>query len=132
MRQPDIEFMLAQHPWLENDCLFADIILPINTKLEEDDIGSDIFSGQMNLLFPEEKCIEPLGESVSDYEAVCRIAGRLGMLEEYTGGRTIPELIKIGYETSRAAPHISAGRTCARKGTTWSRPTRIGRRSPPA
>ena len=64
MRHPDIEFMFAQHPWLENDCLFADIILPVNTKLEEDDIGSDIFSGQFNLLFPEHKCIEPLGESL--------------------------------------------------------------------
>ena len=70
MRTPDIEFMLCQHPWLENDALFADIILPVNTKLEEDDIGSDIFSGQMNLLFPEERCIEPLGESMSDYEIV--------------------------------------------------------------
>ncbi len=106
VRTPDIEFMLAQHPWLENDCLFADIILPINTTLEEDDIGSDIFSGQMNLIFPEERCIEPLGESVSDYEAVCRIAERLGMLEEYTGGKSIEELIKIGYETSRAADRI--------------------------
>jgi molybdopterin guanine dinucleotide-containing S/N-oxide reductase-like protein len=107
VRQPDIEFMLAQHPWLENDCLFADVILPINTKLEEDDIGSDLFSGQMNLLFPEEKCVEPLGESVSDYEAVVLIAERLGLADEYTGGKTIPELIKIGYETSRAADSIS-------------------------
>jgi trimethylamine-N-oxide reductase (cytochrome c) len=107
MRQGDVEFMLAQHPWLENDCLFADVILPINTMLEEDDIGSDLFSGQMNLMFPEEHCIEPLGESLSDYEAVCKIAERLGMLEEYTGGRTIEGLIKLGYETSRAAGEIS-------------------------
>jgi molybdopterin guanine dinucleotide-containing S/N-oxide reductase-like protein len=103
VRTPEIEFMLAQHPWLENDCLFADVILPINTCLEEDDIGSDIFSGQMNMLFPEDRCIEPLGESVSDYEAVCRIAERLGMLEEYTGGLTVPELIKRGFEGSRVA-----------------------------
>ncbi len=107
VRQDDIEFMLAQHPWLENDCLFADVILPINTMLEEDDIGSDLFSGQMNLLFPEERCVEPLGESVSDYEAVCMIAERLGLLEEYTGGRTIEDLIKIGYENSRVADKIS-------------------------
>ena len=71
--------------------LFADVILPVNTKLEEDDIGSDIFSGQMNLLFPEPRCMEPLGESFSDYEVVCKIAERLGLLEEYTGGKTVPE-----------------------------------------
>ena len=41
MRSPKIEFILIQHPWLENDCLFADIILPVNTKFEEEDIGAD-------------------------------------------------------------------------------------------
>ena len=107
MRHPDIEFMFAQHPWLENDCLMADIILPVNTKLEEDDIAGDIFSGQYNLLFPEHKCIEPLAESFSDYEIVCKIAERLGLLKEYTGGKSIPELIKYGWETSRCADLIS-------------------------
>ena len=107
MRHPDIEFMFAQHPWLENDCLLADIILPVNTKLEEDDIAADIFSGQYNLLFLEHKCIEPLGESYSDYEIVCKIAERLGLLEEYTRGKSIPELIKDGWKTSRCDDLIS-------------------------
>ena len=107
MRHPDIEFMFAQHPWLENDCLMADVILPVNTKLEEDDIAGDIFSGQTNLLFPEHKCIEPLGESYSDYEIVVMLSERLGLKEEYTGGKTIPELIKYGYETSRCEDLIS-------------------------
>lgn len=40
LRHPSIEFMLVQHPWLENDTLFGDIILPINAKFEEDDIIS--------------------------------------------------------------------------------------------
>jgi trimethylamine-N-oxide reductase (cytochrome c) len=107
MRHPDIEFMFAQHPWLENDCLLADVILPVSTKLEEDDIAGDIFSGQYNLLFPEHRCIEPLGESFSDYEIACMIAERLGLLEEYTGGKSIPELIRHGYETSRCDDLIS-------------------------
>jgi trimethylamine-N-oxide reductase (cytochrome c) len=107
MRHPDIEFMFAQHPWLENDCLLADIILPVNTKLEEDDIAGDIFSGQYNLLFPEHKCIEPLAESKTDYEIACMLAERLGLLEQYTGGKSIPELIKYGWETSRCDDLIS-------------------------
>jgi len=98
MRHPDIEFMFAQHPWLENDCLLADIILPVNTKLEEEDIAADVFSGQYNLVYPEHKCIEPLGESFSDYEIVCKLAERLGLLEKYTGGKSIPQLIKEGWE----------------------------------
>jgi anaerobic selenocysteine-containing dehydrogenase len=107
MRHPDIEFMFAQHPWLENDALLADVILPVNTKLEEDDIAGDIFSGQYNLLFPEQRCVEPLGESRSDYEIACMIAERLGLLEEYTGGKSIPDLIKYGWETSRCEDLIS-------------------------
>ncbi|UCD22778.1 MAG: molybdopterin-dependent oxidoreductase [Chloroflexota bacterium] len=107
MRHPDIEFMFAQHIWLENECLLADIILPVNTKLEEDDIAVDIFSGQYNLLFPEHKCTEPLGESYSDYEIVCKLAERLGLLEEYTEGKSIPDWIKYGWEISRCADLIS-------------------------
>ena len=50
VRSPKIEFILAQHPWLENDCLYSDIILPANTKLEEEDIGADILSEQFRLI----------------------------------------------------------------------------------
>ena len=107
LRHPDIEFVMCQHPWIENDALFADILLPVNTKLEEDDIGSDIYSGQMDLLYPMPRCMESLGESFSDYEIVCKIAERLGLLEEYTGGLTIPDIIKLGWKHSGSADKIS-------------------------
>jgi anaerobic selenocysteine-containing dehydrogenase len=101
LRSPKIEFILAQHPWLENDCLMADIILPVNTKLEEEDIGvCTDYSGQYNSLFHEDKCIEPIGESKSDYEICCLIAEKLGLLNEYTGGMTVDKLIKIIFENS--------------------------------
>jgi trimethylamine-N-oxide reductase (cytochrome c) len=107
MRDQSIEFIFCQHPWLENDALFADVLLPVNTKLEEDDIANDVFGGQMNLLFPETRCVEPLGESFSDYEIVCSIAERLGLWEAYTGGKTVNELIRAGYENSGVAHLIS-------------------------
>jgi trimethylamine-N-oxide reductase (cytochrome c) len=107
IRDESIEFIFAQHPWIENDCLFADVILPVNTKLEEDDIGSDYFSGQMDLLYPQPRCMDSLGESFSDYEIVCKIAERLGLLEEYTGGKSIPDLIRLGYESSGAGDRIT-------------------------
>jgi anaerobic selenocysteine-containing dehydrogenase len=97
-QHPSIEFMLAQHPWLENDCLFADIVLPVNTKFEEDDIGDDTESLTSETVFLEEKCIEPLGESKSDYEIVCLVAGKLGLLKEYTQGKSIAEWIKYGFD----------------------------------
>jgi molybdopterin guanine dinucleotide-containing S/N-oxide reductase-like protein len=106
-RSRKIEFVLAQHPWLENDCLFADIILPSNTKFEEDDIQADNCSGQFNIIYPEGKCIEPIGESKSDYEVVCEIAKKLGMYEEYTQGRTVEEWIKFGFDNSGVDTMIS-------------------------
>ena len=99
-RHPSIEFFLAQHPWMENDCLFADLVLPVNTKFEEDDIGDDCESVTFEMVYLENRCIEPLGESKSDYEIVCMVAERLGLLEEYTEGRTIAEWIRHGFDTS--------------------------------
>ncbi len=100
LRSPKIEFILAQHPWLENDCLYADVILPVSTKFEEEDIGSDSESGQYHVFFLEEKCIEPLGESKSDYEIVCMIAKKLGLLDKYTGGKTVEELRELSFNNS--------------------------------
>ena len=87
-RSPQIEFFLAQHPWMENDCLFADIVLPANTKFEEEDIGDDTISLQHFTILYEGKCIEPIGESKSDYEIVCAIAEKLGLLEELSIARS--------------------------------------------
>jgi anaerobic selenocysteine-containing dehydrogenase len=100
LRSSKIEFILAQHPWLENDCQFADIILPVSTKFEEQDIAMDIGGGQFYTVLHEKKCIEPVGESKSDYEVVCMIAEKLGLLKEYTGGKTVEELMKICFENS--------------------------------
>jgi anaerobic selenocysteine-containing dehydrogenase len=107
LRSPKVEFILAQHPWLENDCLFADIILPVNTKFEEQDITPDVESGQLAALVRGEKCIEPVGESKSDYEAVCLIAEKLGLLEKYTGGKSIEELIRITFDNTGVQDMVS-------------------------
>jgi trimethylamine-N-oxide reductase (cytochrome c) len=42
--------------WMENDALFADIVLPITTKFEENDIGvSDFYGGEWRNLNYQEK-----------------------------------------------------------------------------
>ncbi|MBA7634653.1 Pyrogallol hydroxytransferase large subunit [subsurface metagenome] len=105
-RSPKIEFILDQHQWLENDCLYADIILPVNTKLEEEDISTG-YSNQFDLIFPEGKCIESIGESMSDYEIVGEIAKKLGKYEEFTEGKTVKEWIKLGFEESGVADMVS-------------------------
>jgi anaerobic selenocysteine-containing dehydrogenase len=107
LRSPKIEFIVAQHPWLENDCVMADLILPSNTKMEEQDIAVDNFSGQFHTVMYEEQCVPPLGESMSDYEIVCKVAERLGLSEEYTGGRSVQEWIDLGFNTSGVQEQLS-------------------------
>ena len=98
-RNPKIECIVAQHPWLENDCLFADIILPSNTTLEVDDISPCLRDGDsfQSVLYMK-KAIEPVGESKSDFEVIVEVAKKLGMEQEVTEGYSVDELIKATYE----------------------------------
>ncbi|MFC1902185.1 molybdopterin-dependent oxidoreductase [Chloroflexota bacterium] len=105
-RSPKIECVVAQHQWLENDCLLADIILPVNTKLEEEDISADT-DAHYHSIFLEGKSIEPVGESMSDYEIVREVARKMGLYEEYTQGKSVQEWIKYGYENSGAQNLVS-------------------------
>ena len=107
LQSPKIEMVVAQHQWLENDCLLADIILPVSTKFEERDMTGDNENGEFSTVIAGEKCIEPLGESKSDYEAVCMVAEKLGLLEKYTGGKTEDEWHKIVFEHSGLQEKVS-------------------------
>ncbi len=99
MQSPKIECVVAQHPWLENDCLYADIILPTNTTLEVDDIMPCMRDGDsFQTLIRMRQAIAPVGESKSDYEAVCAVAEKLGMLEQVTDGFNNEELIRAVFD----------------------------------
>ena len=106
-RSPKLECIVVQHPWLENDTIYADIILPINTKLEERDFAQISSASPMNGIAIEEKAIEPLGESLSDYEAAGEVAKKLGLYDAYTDKLTVDEKIKWGYEVSGCADAVS-------------------------
>jgi molybdopterin guanine dinucleotide-containing S/N-oxide reductase-like protein len=100
IRDPKIECVVAQHPWLENDCLSADIILPSNTTMEVEDIEPCIRQGDsFQSLLLMTQAISPFGESKSDFETVCEVAGKLGKLEEVTEGKTVEELEKIVFDS---------------------------------
>ncbi len=57
-------------------------------------------AGQRPILSYQRQAIPPVGESKSDYDIACEVARKLGIHEEVTGGRTVEEWIKHGYETS--------------------------------
>ena len=88
-RNPKIETIVVQHPWLENDTLYADIILPANTMMEVDDIVTHTRQGvQFQHIAIQNKAIEPIGESKSDFECVMEVAKKMGKYEEITQGQT--------------------------------------------
>lgn len=95
---PTLEFVMFQHPYFEDGCTSADIILPINTKYEEYDIGTvgDFY----NVLAIEKKAIPSLGESKSDYEAVTEIAKKMDFEKEWTLGKSIENMVREGFNTS--------------------------------
>ena len=99
MRSPKIECFVAQHPWLENECLYADIILPANTTLEVEDIVTNTRQGpHFQSIALQEQAILPIGESKSDYEVVLEVAKKLGMEEKFTEGQTTKDLEKQVFE----------------------------------
>jgi molybdopterin guanine dinucleotide-containing S/N-oxide reductase-like protein len=87
-RHPSIEFVVNQSIWMENEVQFADVILPACTSFERWDIAESAASGgyiahsssQLNhrVVVMQHRCIEPLGESKSDYQIFLDILTRLG------------------------------------------------------
>ena len=112
---PKIEFTVAQCIMLENDALFADLILPLCTQLEREDFGYNGLAPRMNrgmdqgnmVMVYTQKCIEPLGESKSDYDIALAVAQRLGLEQEFTEGNTMEDWIKKCFTKTSLPEHIS-------------------------
>lgn len=75
----------------------ADIVLPVNTMLERNDMGGGGFD---NYLTPMPKVVDPYGESKSDYEIFSGLAERLGVGAEFTEGLDEMAWVKRLYKTT--------------------------------
>jgi len=68
-------------------CRFSDIVLPACTTLERNDI--DVYGSYANRgILAMHKMVEPLYESLSDFEIFTRFAAIMGKEKEYTRGMT--------------------------------------------
>ena len=101
-QSPEIECVMAQHPWMENDCCFADLIFPVITKHEMSDIGYDGSSGTFTSIYLETPCCAPIGESVSDFDVCVKIAEKIGpeYVRAYTGNLTEEDRVRFFYKAS--------------------------------
>ena len=90
---PQLETIVIQHPWFENECILADIVLPSNTLMEVDDILTNVRqAGMIPDVMIADKAVEPIGESKSDFEIVVEIARKLGMEQAVTGGHSVEDM----------------------------------------
>ncbi|MGC9153328.1 MAG: hypothetical protein ACP5GY_06290 [Vulcanisaeta sp.] len=95
---------------LENDVLFADLILPAQTVFEHEDLIA-VQRSDLIALFYQERAIEPVDESKSDYEMHRLIALRLA--EKFNGPKLasdfppVEELMKKAYESTLAFKNLA-------------------------
>jgi molybdopterin guanine dinucleotide-containing S/N-oxide reductase-like protein len=116
-RHESLEFVVNQSIWNEGEVQFADIILPACTNFERWDIGewancggySIHNEGQVNhrVVTLQHKCIEPLGESRSDFQIFLDVSKRLGLSSYFAEGRTELDWCKMIYEASDISKKIS-------------------------
>jgi anaerobic selenocysteine-containing dehydrogenase len=106
LRSPDIECVVAQHPWLENDCYLADIILPVATKFEMEDISDDTGGGVLTSVFHEHPACPPVGESLNDFDCVAAVAKKISedVYMAYTGNeKSVARVIELFWQGSGVA-----------------------------
>jgi trimethylamine-N-oxide reductase (cytochrome c) len=107
-RAPIVETVVGQHMWLENDMLLCDLIIPENTKIEEEDIQATTDEFSFAWLMYEGKAIPSVGESMSQMEAVAAMADILGTKAQFMNDRlTVAEWVKYGFDNSLAQDWLS-------------------------
>ena len=97
-RSENLEFVVNQSIWFEGEAKFADVILPACTNFERWDISEFANCGgyiqhsfnQCNhrVIVMQHKCIEPLGESKSDFQIFHELSKRLGFSAMFSEGVT--------------------------------------------
>jgi trimethylamine-N-oxide reductase (cytochrome c) len=124
-RHDSIDFVVNQSIHMEGDAEFADLILPACTSFERWDISEWGNSGgyihhntdQLNhrMVVLQHKCIEPLGESKSDFQIFNLILSRLGLGTMFTEACGELDWCKRVFDSSDLPLHVS-WKKFARKG----------------
>lgn len=99
-----VETIVSVDVWWTAATRWADIVMPAASTLEQDDITSGgTYSNDR--VYAMKKVIEPVGESLPDYEIFEGLADKLGLWAQYTDSEDKMYHIKLAYERSGAARH---------------------------
>jgi trimethylamine-N-oxide reductase (cytochrome c) len=121
-RSDKLPFVVSQSIWFEGETKFADVILPACTNFERWDIGEWTSAGgyghqfysQVNhrVVTLQAKCVEPLGESKSDYQIFEALANRMGLGLYFTEGCSEIDWVKRIFDASDVSQMISWKKFC--------------------
>ncbi|MCU1504430.1 MAG: molybdopterin oxidoreductase [Ilumatobacteraceae bacterium] len=93
-----LDTIVVHEPFWTAAARHADIVLPITTTLERDDVGG---AHNDTYLIAMPRAIEPFGEARDDYDALSELAKRLDVWDEFTEGRTADDWVEHIYERFR-------------------------------
>ncbi|SAK74474.1 molybdopterin oxidoreductase [Caballeronia hypogeia] len=102
-RKPDTIVVHEQY-WTAT-ARHADIVLPISTSIERDDLG---YASQEAILLWMAKMTEPVGEARDDFTVFAQLAARLGVAEAFTENRDPAQWLEHMYDDTRER-YASAG-----------------------
>ena len=105
-RSPKIECFISNHQWLENDSIFADLVLPVSVCVEETDFSGSGENSQ-TIVHCCNDAIGKCGESLSDYEISVEVAKKFGMEEYMNYGSTVEEDRRRAFDASIMPTEIS-------------------------
>jgi trimethylamine-N-oxide reductase (cytochrome c) len=110
-KSPKLECVVVQTPWRGGEAEFADLLLPACTNFERNDISEwakvrNRNSTNYRVIVYQQKCIDPLYESKSDYEIFTLLAEKLGFKQEYTEGNTEEDWIRKTFAKSSLPNYI--------------------------
>lgn len=82
-----VDFSVTHDLFLTPTAAYCDVVLPVTSWLERE----DIISPGINYLFYSKKAVEPPPGVLNDWDIFCKLAARLGILEEFSGNQTPQE-----------------------------------------
>jgi trimethylamine-N-oxide reductase (cytochrome c) len=94
-----LDHVIVQDAWWAACTRWADIVLPSTCTVERDDISVG-GSYSNNVIYAMKKVIDPVGESLDDFEIFRRLSALMGVEIQFTENLTPMDFIKNGYDKS--------------------------------
>lgn len=92
--------VIVNEPWWTATARRADIVFPVTTPLERNDI---MMNRRDPALVWMHKLFEPTGEARDDHEVFCGLAEKLGTYDQFAGGKSKDEWLSYLWEGAEVA-----------------------------